>query len=57
MKEDQNQDAYFTTMFDLYALPGDFPDYDKAMRKPTPYEVAFELFARTYRIRVSQSAR
>ncbi len=38
MKEDQNQDAYFTTMFDLYALPGDFPDYDKAMRSATPYE-------------------
>src|SRR5437762_2674687 len=24
MKEDQNPDAYFTTMFDLYALPEDF---------------------------------
>src|SRR5262245_19682950 len=25
MKEDANLDAYFTTIFDLYALPDDFP--------------------------------
>lgn len=25
MKEDKNPDARFTTMFDLYALPEDFP--------------------------------
>ena len=30
MKEDQNPDAFFTTMFDLYALPADFPGYDDA---------------------------
>jgi hypothetical protein len=25
MKQDQNEDSWFTTMFDLYALPSDFP--------------------------------
>ena len=38
MQEDQNADAYFTTMFDLYALPTDFPDYDTSTRCATPYE-------------------
>jgi hypothetical protein len=38
MKEDQNPDAYFTTMFDFYALPDDFPNYDNSMRCPTPYQ-------------------
>ena len=32
MKEDQNPDAFFTTMFDLYALPTDFPGYEEARR-------------------------
>jgi hypothetical protein len=31
MKEDQNPDAFFTTMFDLYALPSDFPGYGEAL--------------------------
>lgn len=38
MKEDQNPDAFFTTMFDLYALPSDFPDYDEARRLEDPRE-------------------
>jgi hypothetical protein len=38
MKEDQNPDAFFTTMFDLYALPSDFPDYDVAKRLENPHE-------------------
>ena len=27
MKEDRRQDSWFTTLFDYYALPNDFPDY------------------------------
>ena len=30
MKEDGHPECRFTTMFDLYALPDDFPDYAKA---------------------------
>lgn len=30
LKEDQNPDARFTTMFDLYALPRNFPGYEAA---------------------------
>lgn len=36
MKEDQNRDAFFTTMFDLYGLPTDFPGYDAARRINDP---------------------
>ena len=38
MKEDQNPDARFTTMIDLYGLPSDFPGYEDAQRKNDPYE-------------------
>jgi hypothetical protein len=37
MKEDRNPDVRFTTMFDLYALPSDFPGYDEAYRESDPY--------------------
>lgn len=37
MKEDRHPDVRFTTMFDLYALPGDFPGYAKASRETDPY--------------------
>lgn len=37
MKEDQNMDAYFTTMFDLYALPEDFPGFAEAKKINDPY--------------------
>ncbi len=37
MREDQNSDARFTTMFDLYALPGDFPGCDDARQEHDPY--------------------
>ena len=33
MKEDQNADAWFSTMFDVYRLPPDFPEYEDARRK------------------------
>lgn len=38
MKEDQNPDAFFSTMIDLYALPEDFPGYKDARRASHPYE-------------------
>ena len=38
MKEDANPDCRFTTMFDLYALPKDFPGYMQASRLDDPYE-------------------
>ena len=37
MKADQNADARFSTMFDLYALPNDFPGYAEAVREADPY--------------------
>lgn len=37
-KEDQNLDAYFTTMFDLYGLPNDFPSFDAARLQTDPYQ-------------------
>ena len=38
MKEDRNQDVRFTTMFDLYALPSDFPAYAEAKGERDPYQ-------------------
>ncbi len=38
MKEDRNPDAYFTTIFDLYALPADFPIYDEAKTWADAYQ-------------------
>ena len=38
MREDRNYDARFTTMFDLYALPEDFPGYEDARRARNPYD-------------------
>ena len=38
MMEDQNPDARFTTMFDLYGLPADFPSYENAVRVSNPYD-------------------
>lgn len=45
MKEDQKADAYFTTMFDLYALPEDFPGFVQAKKCATPYERVLMLEA------------
>lgn len=42
MLEDQSSDVYFTTMFDYYALPSNFPGYDEAKRIADAYDqVAF----------------
>jgi len=32
LKQDKSQDARFTTMLDLYALPNDFPKFDEAKK-------------------------
>jgi len=34
MRQDQGADAHFTTMLDLYRLPGDFPGYGDARALP-----------------------
>ena len=38
MKEDRGDDARFSTMFDLYQLPTDFPGYEEASRSEDAYE-------------------
>ena len=38
LREDQNADARFTTAFDLYRLPSDFPGYGDAQDAVDPYE-------------------
>lgn len=45
IKHQGGQHVYFTTLFDLYALPNDFPGKDANVRNaanPTPYTVALE---------------
>lgn len=36
-RQDSSQDARFTTMFDLYGLPADFPRYADAVKASDPY--------------------
>ena len=38
MKEDRNDDARFTTMFDLYRLPADFPSCKDTVKASNPYD-------------------
>ncbi len=38
MKEDKGGDVRFTTMFDFYRLPCDFPGFEEAKRKSDPYK-------------------
>lgn len=38
IKEDRRREWRFTTMFDLYALPDDFPGYTEARRLTDPYQ-------------------
>lgn len=42
-KQDGNPDARFTTMFDLYALPREFPGYDAATQRADPLQRAAAL--------------
>ncbi|HWG46012.1 MAG TPA: DUF4276 family protein [Gemmataceae bacterium] len=37
MKQDQDANLSFTTMFDLYALPDDFPGFSEAAKTADPY--------------------
>ena len=37
LREDSNSDARFTTMFDLYSLPNEFPGYANAALASNPY--------------------
>lgn len=38
LRSDANSDARFTTMFDLYALPDDFPGYADTAGRRDPYD-------------------
>jgi hypothetical protein len=38
LKQEKDSNSRFTTMFDFYALPTDFPDYDKAKSLLDPYQ-------------------
>lgn len=38
MKEDNKQGVHFTTMFDLYALPSDFPEFAEGQKITDPYQ-------------------
>jgi hypothetical protein len=42
IKEEKNSEPYFSTMFDLYALPHDFPNFEASLKIADPYDrVAF----------------
>lgn len=43
MREDSAAECRFTTMFDLYRLPDDFPGYGEAMKKTDPYQRVCDL--------------
>ncbi len=38
LKQNASSEWKFTTMFDLYGLPNDFPGYKEAVKKNDPYE-------------------
>ncbi|MGL4943460.1 MAG: DUF4276 family protein [Thermoguttaceae bacterium] len=49
MKHDNRPECRFTTMFDLYALPDDFPGFADAARQRNPYDrvrILEEAFAK-----------
>lgn len=39
----QDTEAYVSTLFDLYALPNDFPSFAKAQKQTDPYQQVLEL--------------
>ncbi len=45
MKEDDNPDSFFTTMFDLYALPESFFDLITDWKNREPYQVVDDIEA------------
>jgi hypothetical protein len=38
IKEDERKNSYFTTMFDYFRLPHDFPGYEEAQKLVNPYD-------------------
>lgn len=38
MKQEKGDDVFFTTMFDFYKLPADFPGFEAARLNTDPYE-------------------
>jgi uncharacterized protein CbrC (UPF0167 family) len=38
LKQDRSDNARFTTMLDLYALPNEFPEFNEANNKSDPYQ-------------------
>lgn len=38
LREDRGEDAWYTTMFDLHALGGDFPGHEAARHQNDPYQ-------------------
>lgn len=45
LKNDKSQEARFTTMLDLYALPNDFPEFAESQNKSDPYQKVEQLEA------------
>ena len=45
LKQDRSQEARFTTMLDLYALPNDFPEFAESQNKSDPYQKVEQLEA------------
>lgn len=43
LKQDRSQEARFTTMLDLYALPNDFPEFAESQNKSNPYQKVEQL--------------
>lgn len=43
VREDERQDARFTTMLDRYGLPGDFPGIEAARNLADPYQAVQDL--------------
>jgi hypothetical protein len=46
IKEDKGSDAQFTTMFDFYGLPHDFPGFEAAKNISDPYKKIQEIEAK-----------
>lgn len=38
ISEEKGRDPFFTTMFDLYALPNDFPKFEESLKISDPYQ-------------------
>ena len=54
LKEDRHPESRFTTMFDFYALPSNFPDYEKAKGIADPYQ-KIEVLERGFQDDINES--